>query len=200
MSNLGKNAIICPENILLSISINTNNSHSNYLIIYGKYGMRRLTLTNDLIYLLYYIKLYWSTSKINITRIYIKLRKKTKKILNGRILWGSLHSAIEQSIVSVSQGFTVQLKVTGLGYRAYRYKNYLLFIVGHSVGFRYKIPKDIDILCFRSSLISLFGLNLQRLKQIAYQLRLIRKPNIYKNKGIKYVNEKINYKKKKKKI
>ena len=198
MSNLGRRAIICPENILIKFSIHQN--HYSFLTVAGRYGVCKVSLSDDLIYLLYYIKVYWSYSKININRIYIKLKKKTKKIINGKIVWGSFHSIIEQSIIAVSQGFAVQLKVVGLGYRVYTYKNYLLFILGHSTGFRYKIPKDIDVICLKQNLISIFGLNFQRLNQIAYELRLLRKPNVYKNKGIKYFKEIIKYKIKKKKI
>jgi large subunit ribosomal protein L6 len=93
------------------------------------------------------------------------------------------------AVVGVSAGFTKELEIVGVGYRAKLDKNRLELSLGYSKPVLYEIPEDIEILVPRPTLISVKGIDKQRVGQEAHKIRSFRKPDPYKLKGIRYIGE-----------
>ena len=181
--------ISCSKNIV--IQLYKNELNFNYLCILGKYGFVRIYFNKKLINSLLSFQTTWNPYTININKIKLKLKKITK--------WQSFYTLLELAFKTVSHGFTIQLEVHGLGFKVYIYKAYLLILLGKSHGFRYKLTNNIDIICVKSTLISLFGIDKNKLSQFAASLRALCIPEPYNGKGIRYLNEHIIRKEGKKK-
>jgi large subunit ribosomal protein L6 len=106
-----------------------------------------------------------------------------------RSLHGLCRTLANNAVVGVSAGFTKELEIVGVGYRAKLDKNRLELSLGYSKPVLYEIPEDIEILVPRPTLISVKGIDKQRVGQEAHKIRSFRKPDPYKLKGIRYVGE-----------
>ncbi|UCC38148.1 MAG: 50S ribosomal protein L6 [Candidatus Aminicenantes bacterium] len=91
----------------------------------------------------------------------------------------------------VSEGFAKQLEIVGVGYRAKLDKEKLELSLGFSKPVVYKIPKDIEIVLEKPTLILVKGIDKQRVGQVAREIRNFRRPDPYKLKGIRYVGERL---------
>jgi large subunit ribosomal protein L6 len=95
------------------------------------------------------------------------------------------------SATGVSTGFTKQLEIVGVGYRARLDNDKLELNLGYSKPILYLIPDDIEIVLEKPTLITIKGIDKQRVGQEAYRIRSFRKPDPYKLKGVRYVGEKL---------
>jgi large subunit ribosomal protein L6 len=91
----------------------------------------------------------------------------------------------------VSSGFSKQLEIVGVGYRARLDSGKLELNVGYSKPIVYKIPADIEVVLEKPTLITVSGIDKQRVGQEAHKIRSFRKPDPYKLKGIRYVGERL---------
>ena len=107
----------------------------------------------------------------------------------ARALWGTTRSLLQNIVTGVSEGFTKQLEIIGVGYRAAVEENDLVLQLGYSHEVRYPIPDDFAIVCERPTHIAVSGNNRQRVGQVAAEIRAWRKPEPYKGKGIRYSDE-----------
>src|SRR5437667_398571 len=99
----------------------------------------------------------------------------------------------------VANGFTRNLEINGVGYRAAVQGSTLNLQLGYSHDIPYPIPQDVRITCERPTAITITGADRQRVGQIAAEIRGFRPPEPYKGKGVKYSNETIRRKEGKKK-
>jgi len=104
---------------------------------------------------------------------------------------GLCRSLAANAVTGVTYGFTKQLEIVGVGYRAKLDGNKLELNLGYSKPVIYNIPSDIEILLEKPTLITIKGIDKQRVGQEAYRIRSFRKPDPYKNKGIRYVGERL---------
>jgi len=118
----------------------------------------------------------------------IKINPRGKYKNNG-MLWGTIRAIINNIVKGVSDGFVKSLEINGVGYRAHIKSNYLILNLGYSHEISYLIPSGINIVCKKPTLIDIKGIDLQLVGQVASKIRSFRKPEPYKGKGIKYVNE-----------
>ena len=102
-------------------------------------------------------------------------------------------------VKGVHEGFTVNLEINGVGYRAAVNGNVLQLQLGFSHDVNYPIPSDVTIKCEKPTAISITGKDRQRVGQIASEIRAYRGPEPYKGKGVKYATETILRKEGKKK-
>jgi large subunit ribosomal protein L6 len=93
--------------------------------------------------------------------------------------------------VGVSAGFSKQLEIVGVGYRAKVDKNRLELNLGYSRPVIYDIPDDIEIVMEKPTLFTIKGIDKQRVGQVSEEIRRFRKPDPYKLKGIRYVGERL---------
>lgn len=104
--------------------------------------------------------------------------------------YGLQRTLINNIVVGVSQGYQRQLEINGVGYRAAVNGNVINFSLGYSHPIEFKLPEGIEAKVERS-LITISGADKQAVGQVAANIRALRKPEPYKGKGIKYVEERI---------
>jgi large subunit ribosomal protein L6 len=111
-----------------------------------------------------------------------------KENINERSLWGTYASHIKNMIVGVVDGFKKQLEINGVGYRVAMQGRDLKLDVGFSHPVIYKIADDV-VATVEKNLITLESANKESVGQAAAEIRAIKKPEPYKGKGIKYIDE-----------
>ena len=107
----------------------------------------------------------------------------------ARSLWGTTRSRLQALVTGVSEGFTRNLEINGVGYRAAVQGNTLTLQLGYSHDVEYPIPEGISIACERPTAIAISGADKQKVGQVASEIRAYRPPEPYKGKGIKYAEE-----------
>jgi large subunit ribosomal protein L6 len=108
---------------------------------------------------------------------------------HARAMWGTTRSLVQSLVTGVSQGFTKQLEINGVGYRAAVQGATLGLQLGYSHDINYAIPEGITITCEKPTSITVSGADKQKVGQVAAEIRSYRPPEPYKGKGIKYVDE-----------
>lgn len=106
----------------------------------------------------------------------------------NRSLWGTTRSNLQNMIVGVTEGYTKQLEVNGVGYKVAVNGNTVKLDVGFSHPVEYKLPEGVKAEA-EKNLITLTSIDKQLVGQVAAEIRKVRKPEPYKGKGIKYVDE-----------
>ena len=117
----------------------------------------------------------------------------------NRMLWGTARNNARNVLHGVSDGYTVNLEINGVGYRAAAEAKMLKLQLGFSHDVNYPIPAGITIKTPKPTEIEISGANKQQVGQVAAEIRGYRGPEPYKGKGIKYSTEKIKRKEGKKK-
>lgn len=117
----------------------------------------------------------------------------------SRALWGTYRSNFNNMVQGVSEGFTIELEVNGVGYRAMVEGRTLKLFLGFSHEIHYAIPEGVNIQCPKPTEIIITGSDKQLLGQVAAEIRSFRPPEPYKGKGVKYKGEWIRRKEGKKK-
>ncbi len=112
-------------------------------------------------------------------------RRKTK---NSAALWGLWRSLISNMIEGVTEGFEKKLEVNGVGYRVNLEGKKLVLHLGFSHPIEIEAPEGIEFKV-EKNLISVSGIDKQLVGQIAAKIRSKKKPEPYKGKGIKYIDE-----------
>jgi large subunit ribosomal protein L6 len=117
----------------------------------------------------------------------------------ARAMWGTARARIQAMVTGVSKGFTRELEINGVGYRAAVQGQTLSLQLGYSHDVNYPIPEGITIKCEKPTSIAISGADKQRVGQVAAEIRAFRPPEPYKGKGVKYADEHILRKEGKKK-
>ena len=128
--------------------------------------------------------------------ITVTLRHDTRR---ARAMWGTQRTLIDNLVTGVSEGFSVDLEINGVGYRAAPDAGVLNLQLGFSHPITYPIPAGIEIACERPTAIKVSGVDRQQVGQVAAEIRRFRPPEPYKGKGVRYVGEWIERKEGKKK-
>jgi large subunit ribosomal protein L6 len=105
-----------------------------------------------------------------------------------RSIWGTYSSHLKNMILGVSKGFKKQLEINGVGYKVAMQGKDLRLEVGFSHPVIFNVPEGIKA-SVEKNVITLEGVNKELIGQTAAELRSIRKPEPYKGKGIKYMEE-----------
>jgi len=108
---------------------------------------------------------------------------------------GLNRSLLANAATGVSTGWSKQLDIIGIGYRAEKKDREVLFNLGYSHPIHFPIPEDIDIeVDSKANRLTVTGIDRQRVGQIAADIRALRPPEPYKGKGIRYTGEQIRIK------
>ena len=108
----------------------------------------------------------------------------------NRAKHGLMRSLVNNMIIGVSQGFSKQLELNGVGYRVSLAGNSLRFALGFSHEVVYPLPTGITA-TVEQNIITISGISKQQVGQVAAEIRSLKKPEPYKGKGLKYVGERI---------
>lgn len=106
-------------------------------------------------------------------------------------LHGLSRALINNMVVGVSQGFTKELQINGIGYRAEISGSKLTLSLGYSHPVVYDVPKGIEVEIEKQTRLFVKGIDKQLVGATAAEIRSFRKPEPYKGKGIKYAEERI---------
>ena len=103
---------------------------------------------------------------------------------------GLMRSLINNMVIGVSQGYSKKLELNGVGYRVSMAGSDLRLNIGFSHEVKYKTPSGVMV-TVEQNIITVSGIDKQQVGQVAAEIRSLKKPEPYKGKGIKYVNERI---------
>jgi large subunit ribosomal protein L6 len=114
-------------------------------------------------------------------------------------MWGTTRANLRNMVEGVSKGYSKNLEISGVGFRAAVQGKSLQLQLGYSHDVNFPIPEGITIKCDKPTSITISGADRQRVGQVAAEIRSYREPEPYKGKGIKYDTETILRKEGKKK-
>jgi len=104
-------------------------------------------------------------------------------------LHGLTRALAANAIQGVSTGFTRELDIVGIGYRAEVKGRVAIFDLGYSHKIELLLPEGVDLKIDKTTHLVLTGHDRQLLGQVAANIRALRKPDPYKNKGVRYTGE-----------
>jgi len=177
MSRIGKHPVPIPSGVEVQLSGQT-------LTTKGRLGSLSLVVSNEV------------TASITEGAVTIAPKSDTKQ---SRAMWGTTRALVSNMVTGVSTGFSRNLEIVGVGYRAAVQGNTLNLQLGYSHDIPFPIPADVRIACERPTVVTVSGADRQRVGQVAAEIRSYRPPEPYKGKGIRYVNETVRRKEGKKK-
>ncbi len=106
-----------------------------------------------------------------------------------RAFHGMARALAQNAVTGVSQGFSKELDIVGVGYRAQVEGSKVVFNLGYSHPIEFKIPEGIKIAVDKQTRVTVTGNDRQRVGQVAAEIRRLRRPDPYKQKGVRYVGE-----------
>jgi large subunit ribosomal protein L6 len=98
-------------------------------------------------------------------------------------------SLVANAVTGVTDGFKRELDIVGVGYRAELKGKQVIFALGYSHAVVFDIPAGIDIVIDKQTHITVTGVDRQLVGQVAANIRRLRKPDPYKQKGVRYTGE-----------
>jgi large subunit ribosomal protein L6 len=105
---------------------------------------------------------------------------------------GLLRALLSNAAIGVSQGWSKELEIVGIGYRAEGKGRSVLFNLGYSHPIDFKLPEGIEVdVDAKANKVTVRGIDRQMVGQIAADIRSLRPPEPYKGKGIRYATERI---------
>jgi large subunit ribosomal protein L6 len=169
MSRIGRVPIVVPPEVEVHISAD------NYVEVKGPKGLLRRQLHPRVL-------LHRRDTTIEVAR---RSEAKLDKSLHGLS-----RTLLYNMIVGVTTGFEKQLEIVWGGFRAQVQQKTLSLQLGHSHPITYEAPEGLEFELNRT-IITVRGIDKELVGQVAADIRSVRKPEPYKGKGIKYVNETI---------
>jgi large subunit ribosomal protein L6 len=102
---------------------------------------------------------------------------------------GLARSLVANAVLGVTEGFKKELDIVGVGYRAEVKGKQVVFALGYSHAVVFDIPAGIDVAIDKQTHITVTGVDRQLVGQVAANIRRLRKPDPYKQKGVRYTGE-----------
>lgn len=168
MSRIGNKAITVPAGVELTIA------EGNEVTVNGPKGS--LTKTFSLL------------MEISVDENVITVKRPNEE-KHTKQLHGTTRALLATMVEGVSTGFTKQLKVVGIGYRAALKGKTLNLIVGFSHEVNIEVPEGVTVEVPDNTTINVSGIDKQIVGQFAANVRAVKKPEPYGGKGIRYVDE-----------
>lgn len=171
MSRVGKKPILIPSGVEVTINGQT-------VVVKGPKAELSETINNT-------VKIEMVDAEAG-KEVLVSVADATNK--NERAQWGTARALIANMVKGVTEGFSKQLEVNGVGYRVNLQGNTLVLNVGFSHEVRVDMPEGVQA-AVEGNVITLTSASKHAVGQLADAIRKIRKPEPYKGKGIKYVDE-----------
>lgn len=168
MSRIGRKPITIPAGVAVEIETQT-------IKVTGPKGTLEQTMMPG-------IKIEQNGDTLNLTKM-------TETPETGRT-YGLMRTLVDNMVTGVSKGFTRALEINGVGFRAAVAGNQINLTLGFSHPVVFKLEPGIEAKV-EKNVITLSGFDKQAVGQAAANLRALKKPEPYKGKGIKYVEERI---------
>jgi large subunit ribosomal protein L6 len=176
MSRIGRTPIVVPPNVQV------NWTEENLVTVKGPKGELSCPVDSDL------------TLKLEDGQLLVT-RPSDDKVQRAK--HGLYRTLINNMVVGVTVGYTKQLEIHGVGYRAAKVGNNLVIQVGYSHPVEVQPPVGVTFTvdgvdaATKATKLSVSGIDKQAVGEVAATIRHIRKPEPYKGKGIRYAGEKV---------
>jgi len=167
MSRIGKKPIELPKGVKFEIK-------EGEVIVTGPKGTLKRPLLEGL-------DVQSDENVINIQRL-----NEEKRIMSYH---GLMRTLIANMVEGVHNGFERKLEIIGIGYRAEMQGNNVVFYLGYSHPIVFALPQGISAQVEKQTSLTVKGIDKELLGEVAAKMRALRKPDAYKNKGVKYANE-----------
>jgi large subunit ribosomal protein L6 len=108
-------------------------------------------------------------------------------------LHGLTRALVNNAVLGVTKGWSKELDIVGIGYRAeMKGKGTVVFTLGYSHPIEFPLPSGIDVAIDpKQTHLTITGVDRQKVGQVAADMRSLRKPDPYKNKGVRYSDERL---------
>jgi large subunit ribosomal protein L6 len=169
MSRIGKKLIALPKGV-------TVDQKDGTIIVKGSKGTLQTSIPDGI------------TVKVENNEITFARANEAKKT---RALHGLTRALTNNMVVGVSDGFSKKLEMIGVGYKAEKKGKWVQFSLGFSHPVIFAAPDDITIDIPTPTTITVSGIDKQLVGAVAAKIRSIRPPETYKDKGVKYSDERI---------
>ncbi|MFA6466898.1 MAG: 50S ribosomal protein L6 [Patescibacteria group bacterium] len=173
MSRVGKKSIKIPKGVEIKINVEETGNKVN---IKGPKGSLELILNKSV--------------SIEQKDDQIVFMVENQELGSDKALWGLVRTLVNNAVIGVVEGFSKELEINGVGFKVALQGKKLILNVGFSHPVEYNLPEGISAIVEKNN-IKLAGIDKQLLGQVAAEIRSIKKPEPYKGKGIKYVDEQI---------
>lgn len=168
MSRVGKKPIIIPSGVTVEQKDET-------LTVTGPKGTLTLPIHPKV------------TISLNGSEAVVSVKKEQDK--KERALWGLFRALVQNLVDGVTKGFEKKLEINGVGFKvALQGTHKLVMSLGFSHPVEVDVPKDLAV-SVEKNLITISGADKQLVGQFAAEVRELKKPEPYKGKGIKYIDE-----------
>ncbi|MCR5477486.1 MAG: 50S ribosomal protein L6 [Lachnospiraceae bacterium] len=169
MSRIGKMPIAVPAGVTVEVAEN------NHVTVKGPKGTLERVFPADM-------KIEQEDGRITVSR--------PNDLKKMKSLHGLSRTLLHNMVVGVTEGFEKKLEVNGVGYRAAKQGKKLTLNLGYSHPVELEDPEGIET-TVEGNIITVKGINKEKVGQFAAEIRDKRRPEPYKGKGIKYVDETI---------
>lgn len=173
MSRIGKQPITIPEGVTVNVK---DGGKFNYLEVEvtGPKGTLSESLRRGV------------TVEVKDGEVIVERKNESKQLKSNHGLYRSL---IQNMVTGVTEGYSKELEIVGIGYRAELQGEKVVFSLGYSHKIELLPPEGIIISVDEQTKIKVEGASKQKVGEIASKIRSYRKPEPYKGKGVKYVDE-----------
>ena len=171
MSRLGKKPVKLPPGVEVKIAGRT-------VAVKGPKGELKQDIVGAID-----VEVSSDTGEVRVTR---RTERKRDKAFHGL-----MRALVANMVRGVSEGFTKELEIQGVGYRAALQDGKLVLQLGFTNPVEIEIPKGIEVECPSATRINVSGIDKQAVGQLAAVIRAKRPPEPYKGKGIRYVGEQV---------
>ena len=179
MSRIGKYPVIIPEGVTVTIN-------DSVVTAKGKNGELKFAFDSGM------VDAKLEENKVVVTPIH--------ESQQARALWGTTKAQINSIVKGVHEGFSKQLELIGVGYKArMEAVSYTHLTLPFSHDIIFNAPEGIKITCVSPTQLTVFGADKQLVGQVADKIREYRKPEPYKGKGVRYTGQYVRRKEGKKK-
>ncbi len=177
MSRIGKKPVVIPSGVTAKLEGQT-------IAVKGAKGELKFTAPKEV------------ALSIDGGAVHVQPHSEDKR---ARAMWGTTRAQVANLIGGVTKGFEKKLEINGVGYKAAVAGKNLHLSLGYSHDVTFPIPVGVTITTPKATEITVTGADKRQVGQVAAEIRAIRKPEPYKGKGVKYVDEFIFHKEGKKK-
>ena len=177
MSRVGKYPVPLPQGVSAEVK-------SGQVAVKGKMGNLALAVPSEI------------EVKVADGKVAVSMRQDTTR---SRVLWGTTRNNINNMVKGVTEGFKQVLEIEGVGFRAALAGKDLVLQIGFSHEVKYHVPEGIMLKVDKQTVVTITGIDRQKVGQVAAEIRALKKPEPYKGKGIRYEGEQIRRKEGKKK-
>jgi len=174
MSRIGKKPIPIPKGVTVKIA-------GDAVEVQGPKGKLRQAIPPGIVFA-------EQTADGGVATLVAKPEREDKEL---KKFYGLARSLVANAVTGVTDGFKKELDIVGIGYRAELKGKQVVFALGYSHPIVFDIPNGIEITVDKQTHVTVTGVDRQLVGQVATNIRRMRKPDPYKQKGVRYMGEQL---------